>query len=182
MKITKTQLKQIIKEELKKTLEVRSLDEGLENVSPENLQIVADAAKHFIEQPEVLMGTIGTAGVALVNQLASLFKVDGPPEPAAGGGLGGPGDGPRRPTPEEISKAKDFELDEANKKDSHDEIRRRIEKSMGLEPGSIQSDEELKDAEKKRKEKAKSKPQTKSPKAPKRRPKYGHGGTHETWS
>ena len=66
--------------------------------------------------------------------------------------------------------------------DSHDAIRRRIEKSMGLEPGSIQSDEELKAAEEKRKEKAKSKPQTNSPKAPKRRPKYGHGGTHETWS
>ena len=65
--------------------------------------------------------------------------------------------------------------------DSQDETRRRIEKGMGLEPGSIQSDEELKQAEEERKAKAKLKPQTKSPKPPKRRPKYGHGGTHETW-
>jgi len=65
--------------------------------------------------------------------------------------------------------------------DSQDEMRRRIEKSMGLEPGSIQSDEELKQAEEERKAKAKLKPQTKSPKPPKRRAKYGHGGTHETW-
>jgi len=74
MKITKSQLKQIIKEELELTMESRELDEGLENVTPENLQLVADAAQHFIRQPEVLAATIGTAGVALINQLATLFK------------------------------------------------------------------------------------------------------------
>ena len=185
MKITKTQLKQIIKEELEKTLEVRSLDEGFENVSPENLQIVADAAKHFIEQPEVLMGTIGTAGVALVNQLASLFKVDGPPERPAGAGFGRG----RHPTPEEISKAKAFELDkakafeldEANKKDSHDEIRRRIEKSMGLEPGSVKSGEELKQAEEERRKKQAAEPKKKRSPAPRRKKPYGGGSKYRPY-
>jgi len=40
MKITKQQLKQIIKEELDATM-----DEGLENVTPENIQIAVEAFK-----------------------------------------------------------------------------------------------------------------------------------------
>jgi len=73
------------------------------------------------------------------------------------------------------------ELDSVLNELEGDELRRYIEKDLGLPPGSIKSSEELKQAEKERKEKAKSKPQTKSSKAAKRRPKYGHGGTHETW-
>tara|TARA_R110000744_G_scaffold60785_1_gene125778 strand:- start:23 stop:235 length:213 start_codon:yes stop_codon:yes gene_type:complete len=40
MKITKSQLKQIIKEEIDTTME-----EGIENITPENIQIVVDAFK-----------------------------------------------------------------------------------------------------------------------------------------
>ena len=40
MKITKQQLKQIIKEEIE-----LSVDEGLENITPENIQIAVEAIK-----------------------------------------------------------------------------------------------------------------------------------------
>jgi len=179
MKITKSQLKQIIKEEIKGALNEdeesdqrviqlveRAVHSFTEIFSPEELSLISDRDNRDMF-------------VYYLFENIQLQADDAAEWRDAGGGLGGPGEGPRHPTPEEISHAKAFELEEANKKDSHDEIRRRIEKSMGLEPGSIQSDEELKQAEKERKEKAKPKPQTKSPK---RRPKYGHGGTHETWS
>ena len=80
MKITKSQLKQIIKEELELVMESRELDEGLENITPENLKIVADAAKALVTQPEVLAMIAGTAGVTVVKQLADFFKGKKPPE------------------------------------------------------------------------------------------------------
>jgi hypothetical protein len=153
MKITKSQLKQIIKEELG-----RALNED-EDSDQRVIQLVERATVSFTEifSPEELDLIADRHNRDMfIHYLFENIEL-------------------------QLDNAVE-ELGEANKKDSHDAIRRRIEKSMGLEPGSIQSDEELKDAEKKRKEKAKSKPQTKSPKAPKRRPKYGHGGTHETWS
>tara|TARA_R110002020_G_scaffold165109_4_gene352395 strand:- start:974 stop:1255 length:282 start_codon:yes stop_codon:yes gene_type:complete len=90
MKITKTQLKEIIKEEASKILDEapnnteiteEKIDEGVEGLTPENLKIVADVAEHFIKQPEVIAATIGAAGFALINQLADLFKrMPKPPE------------------------------------------------------------------------------------------------------
>jgi hypothetical protein len=90
MKITKTQLKEIIKEEASKILDEapnnteiteEKIDEGVEGPTPENLKIVADVAEHFIKQPEVIAATIGAAGFALINQLADLFKrMPKPPE------------------------------------------------------------------------------------------------------
>ena len=102
MKLTKSQLKQIIKEEVSKVLgetpsnvpnddafrawltraaetqntEIteEKIDEGLENVNLENLKVVYDAAEHFIKQPEMLSATIGVAGGAFLNQLADIFK------------------------------------------------------------------------------------------------------------
>ena len=109
MKITKPQLKEIIKEEASKILDEapnntpdaeafrawltraaetqnteiteEKIDEGVEGLTPENLKIVADVAEHFIKQPEVIAATIGAAGFALINQLADLFKrMPKPPE------------------------------------------------------------------------------------------------------
>ena len=108
MKITKSQLKQIIKEEVSKVLDEapnstpdadafrawltraaetqnteiteEKIDEGLENITPENLKIVADAAKALVTQPEVLAMIAGTAGVTVVKQLADFFKGKKPPE------------------------------------------------------------------------------------------------------
>ena len=65
--------------------------------------------------------------------------------------------------------------------DSHDAIRRRMEKSMGLEPGSIQSDEELKDAEKKRKEKQAAKPKKKTAPSPRRKKPHGGGSKNRPY-
>tara|TARA_R110001599_G_scaffold33014_1_gene107503 strand:- start:15 stop:233 length:219 start_codon:yes stop_codon:yes gene_type:complete len=63
MKITKSQLKQIIKEELEP-----SVDEGLENVTPENLEILAKAAHHFATQPAVMMAlAAGGLGAAIMK-------------------------------------------------------------------------------------------------------------------
>ena len=57
---------------------------------------------------------------------------------------------------------------------SGDEMRREVEKSMGLEPGTIKSAEQLKQAEKERREKAAAMPKNKVP--PKPRPKKPYGG------
>ena len=129
MKITKSQLKQIIKEELEAILEEDNLDE-------------------------------------ITSRTKAIARMRGVPHMGSG-----PLPKPEEPETEE----------ERTPQGSDDTMRRKIETDMGLEPGSLQSGEELKQAEKERKEKAKSKPQTKSSKAAKRRPKYGHGGTHETW-
>ena len=119
MKITKSQLKQIIKEELENALEEQELDEGLENLTPENLELVAMAAKHFANQPEVLAATIGASGVALIKQLADLGKritkrdeldeasSDKKRPPGAGFGRG------RHPTKKEKAEAREAEIQRA---------------------------------------------------------------------
>ena len=101
MKITKSQLKQIIKEEVSKIFDEtqnveiaeEKIDEGFENITPENPGLVADVVQKFVQQPEVLALVTGGAGVALVNQLAALIKGRDSKRPP-GGGLGGPGKGP----------------------------------------------------------------------------------------
>ena len=65
--------------------------------------------------------------------------------------------------------------------DSHDAIRRRIEKSMGLEPGSIQSGEELQQAEDERIEKAAARPKKKASPAPRPEEPYGGGSRNRPW-
>ena len=57
---------------------------------------------------------------------------------------------------------------------SGDDMRRHVEKDMGLPPGSIKSQEELEQAEKERKEKLATMPKNKV--APKPRPKKPYGG------
>ena len=133
MKITKSQLKQIIKEELEAILEEDDLDE-------------------------------------ITSRTKALARMRGVPHMGSG------------PLPKpEVPESPETEEESAPQSDG-DKRRREMEIKMGLPPGTIKSGEELKQAEEERKAKAKLNPQTKSPKAPKRRPKYGPGGTHETWS
>tara|TARA_B100001094_G_C17548872_1_gene492727 strand:+ start:229 stop:447 length:219 start_codon:yes stop_codon:yes gene_type:complete len=63
MKITKSKLKQVIKEELE-----LSVDEGLENITPENLEILVKAAHHFATQPAVVVAlAAGGLGAAIMK-------------------------------------------------------------------------------------------------------------------
>ena len=65
MKITKQRLKEIIMEELRASSE-EPVEEGVENITPENLQIVLQAAEHFLAQPAVaLPAAIAASGVSL---------------------------------------------------------------------------------------------------------------------
>jgi rRNA maturation endonuclease Nob1 len=66
MKITKSQLKQIIKEEIE---DVNSIDEGLENITPENIEILMKAVQHFATQPAV------TAALATGGLVAAVAKI-----------------------------------------------------------------------------------------------------------
>jgi len=64
MKITKTQLKRIIKEELKNVSnKKKDIVEGLENITPENLQLALDALLQIATQPEVAAAGV-TGGMA----------------------------------------------------------------------------------------------------------------------
>ena len=66
MRITKTQLKQIIEEELNMVREATDeagLQEGMENLTPENLQMVLQA----LGQLALPAGLIAAASVALTN-------------------------------------------------------------------------------------------------------------------
>ena len=65
MKITKSELKKIIKEEL----EVKQpMYEGLENINPENIEIVMKAVQHFASQPAVMSAlAAGGLGAAIMK-------------------------------------------------------------------------------------------------------------------
>jgi len=66
MKITKTQLKQIIEEELSVLSEENSttpIEEGMENLTPENIQMVLQA----LGKLALPAGLIAAASVALTN-------------------------------------------------------------------------------------------------------------------
>ena len=65
MKITKLELKKIIKEEL----EVKQpMYEGLENINPENIEIVMKAVQHFASQPAVMSAlAAGGLGAAIMK-------------------------------------------------------------------------------------------------------------------
>ena len=183
MKITKSQLKQIIKEELEEAQErMLTGDEAAD-------QLAVDGVREVVELFSRLYNSLPDEGSKelfeqYLNENVELYTETWRKERRrAGGGLGGPGDGPRYPTPEEleISRALNPDLYEANKKDSHDEIRRRIEKSMGLEPGSIKSGEELKQAEEERRKKQAAKPKKKRSPAPRRKKPYGGGSKYRPW-
>ena len=79
MKITKTQLEQIINEEIDAMTEgedeqTSSIDEGLENITPENIEILMKAVKHFGTQPAV-MSALATGGlVAAVAAIKDMVE------------------------------------------------------------------------------------------------------------
>ena len=71
MKITKSQLKQIIKEEIEGTSQI---NEGLENITPENMEILMNAVKHFATQPAVT-GALAAGGlVAAIAKIKELMQ------------------------------------------------------------------------------------------------------------
>jgi len=66
MKITKAQLKQIIKEELSALSEENNttpIEEGMENLTPENIKMVLDG----LSQLALPAGLVAAASVALTN-------------------------------------------------------------------------------------------------------------------
>lgn len=83
MKITKQRLKEIIMEELRASSE-EPVEEGVENITPENLQIVLQAAEHFLTQPAVaLPAAIAASGVSLqkiFQQMAAKASEEQAPE------------------------------------------------------------------------------------------------------
>ena len=71
MKMTKSQLKQIIKEELQAD---SPIDEGLENITPENIEILMNAVKHFATQPAVTTALATGGLVAAVAKIKELVQ------------------------------------------------------------------------------------------------------------
>jgi len=70
MKITKSELKKIIKEEL----EVKQpMYEGLENINPENIEIVMKAVQHFASQPAVMSALAAGGLLAAVAKIKELM-------------------------------------------------------------------------------------------------------------
>ena len=75
MKITKTQLKQIIKEELENiSSDKEEVTEGLENITPENLQLALDALLKIATQPEVAYAAIAAAVGVKTGTLRNMLK------------------------------------------------------------------------------------------------------------
>ena len=75
MKITKTQLKQIIKEELENiSSDQEEVTEGLENITPENLQLALDALLKIATQPEVAYAAIAAAVGVTTGTLRNMLK------------------------------------------------------------------------------------------------------------
>ena len=75
MKITKTQLKQIIKEELENiSSDKEEVTEGLENITPENLQLALDALLKIATQPEVAYAAIAAAVGVTTGTLRNMLN------------------------------------------------------------------------------------------------------------
>ena len=71
MKITKSELKKIIKEELEANQPVQ---EGLENINPENLEVVMKAVEHFATQPAVMSALAAGGLVAALAKIRELMS------------------------------------------------------------------------------------------------------------
>ena len=71
MKITKAQLKEIIREELEAEPPVQ---EGLENITPENLEVLMKAVQHFATQPAVAVALATGGLVAAVAKIKELME------------------------------------------------------------------------------------------------------------
>jgi hypothetical protein len=67
MKITKQQLKQIIKEELDSTME-----EGAENLNAESFQILLNAVSHFATEPAVAAALAAGGLVAAITKIKEI--------------------------------------------------------------------------------------------------------------
>jgi hypothetical protein len=137
MKITKSQLKQIIKEELESALNEEASDEvkdrrlkgagprykkrGYSGSQPSQVDIEArkrweeknpkdrrdvDFYKRMLAMPGMMMSSSNPWQQTLIDHAQEEIDAGETlplPQKLAGGGLGGPGDGPRHPTPEEIA-------------------------------------------------------------------------------
>ena len=99
MKITKQRLKEIIMEELRGTSE-EPVEEGVENITPENIQIVLQAAEHFLTQPAMaLPASLAGAGVGLHAIFKKMADKAAKAQP--------PGEGPMPPMAEDKERRKD---------------------------------------------------------------------------
>ena len=90
MKITKTQLENLIRKELSEmythpgqhpepVVEDDELEEGIENINPENLQVALDVIEKMATQPEVA-GALAVGGlVAAISAIRKLVKNDASP-------------------------------------------------------------------------------------------------------
>ena len=77
MKVTKSQLKQIIKEEFERALQEQELNEALDPalLTSENFQTLIQAVKYGVTQKEVLFTIIGASGWQLLKQLGIVPKM-----------------------------------------------------------------------------------------------------------
>jgi hypothetical protein len=71
MKITKSELKRMIREELETEPPVQ---EGLENLTPENLEILMKAVQHFATQPAVTVALATGGLVAAIAKIKELME------------------------------------------------------------------------------------------------------------
>ena len=86
MKITKSELKKIIREELETKTPVQ---EGLENLTPENLEILMKAVQHFATQPAVATALATGGLVAAVAKIKELMQSEAPAHAGQSAEVGG---------------------------------------------------------------------------------------------
>lgn len=77
MKLTKQRIKEIIKEELEGMEEEPAeepMEEGLENITPENMELVMQALKKLVMSPytgPIIVAAFASVGVATIKDLLS---------------------------------------------------------------------------------------------------------------
>jgi len=73
MKLTKQRIKEIIKEELE-AMNEEPMEEGLENITPENMEIIMQALKKLVMSPytgPIIVAAFATVGITAIKDLLS---------------------------------------------------------------------------------------------------------------
>ena len=74
MKVSDSQLKTVIKEELDTRINATDKqNEGLEQINPENMGVLMDALKHFASQPAVLSAMAMGGVAAAVSKIKDMM-------------------------------------------------------------------------------------------------------------
>jgi hypothetical protein len=73
MKLTKQRIREIIKEEIE-TMNEEPVQEGIENITPENMELVMQALKKLVMSPytgPIIVAAFASVGVATIKDLLS---------------------------------------------------------------------------------------------------------------